>query len=128
MFHCRKPGALAAVAAAAQPQSSHACFQARGKGCSQAGIHAIRELCEAQATLFCFSTPFAAYFWPGLERALEGAQLDREFAFLVLRLSPPASRGTHSWTEIFLSTPLATVFGTGPEAGRRGAQLNEEFC
>ena len=28
-----------------------------------------------------FSTPFAADFGPGLERASEGAQLDGEFAF-----------------------------------------------
>ena len=45
-----------------------------------------------------FSTPFAADFGPGLERASEGAQLDGEL----------------------LSTPLAASFWPGPEeAGRR---------
>ena len=32
-----------------------------------------------------FSTPFAADFGPGLERASEGAQLDGEFAFYASR-------------------------------------------
>ena len=78
-----------------------------------------------------FSTPFAADFGFGLERASEGAQLDGEFAFYASRRrlrAWPGGGGPHSWTEIFLSTPLAAVFGIGPAAGRRGAQLDEEFC
>ena len=70
-------------------------------------------------------------FWPGLERASEGAQLDGEFAFYASRCllrAWPGGGWPHSWTEIFLSTSLAADFGTGPEAGHRGVQLDEEFC
>ena len=75
-----------------------------------------------------FSTPFAAGFGFGLERASEGAKLDGEFAFYASRRrlrAWPGGGGPHSWTEI---SPLAAVFGTGSAAGRRGAQLDEEFC
>ena len=83
------------------------------------------------ACIGLFSSPFAADFGFGLERASEGAQLDGEFAFYASRRrlrAWPGGGGPHSWTEIFLSTPLTAVSGIGPAAGRRGAQLDEEFC
>ena len=94
-------------------------------------MHQILKHMYVPVCIGLFSTPFAADFGPGLERASEGAQLDGAFAFYASRRrlrAWPGGGGQHSWTEIFLSTPLAAVFGTGPVAGRRGSQLDEEFC
>ena len=48
---CRLAGAQAGAAAAAPPQSSHACFLSSWEGPRQAGSHAIRERREAQVAL-----------------------------------------------------------------------------